>query len=207
MDPLKVALYFPPWSWRRLWAHWSSQLAEFKQVHRETNWLSLYFGPTQRGQRSHQAHYSKHQKRFIFTQPRSCESSPSLHCQCRHAGNGRSFLFRNSKVTYLKRRYWLRIEFFSNSETNSIVPNWNSIAVKQSAALCMLRLYRAAPQHLPSGEWQSRIIHLLNDSHLGVVTRPVVDFKIFFSFKKIVFNLIKRHLPYSCTIRSSSRQV
>ena len=42
-----------------------------------------------------------------------------------------------------------------------------------SAALCMLRLYRAAPQHLPTGEWQSRIIHLLNDSHLGVVTSAI----------------------------------
>jgi len=37
----------------------------------------------------------------------------------------------------------------------------------------MLRLYRAAPQHLPTGEWQSRIIHLLNDSHLGVVTSAI----------------------------------
>lgn len=46
-------------------------------------------------------------------------------------------------------------------------------SVKQSAALCMLRLYRAAPQHLPTGEWQSRIIHLLNDSHLGVVTSAI----------------------------------
>ena len=46
-------------------------------------------------------------------------------------------------------------------------------SVKQSAALCMLRLYRAAPQHLPSGEWQGRIIHLLNDSHLGVVTSAI----------------------------------
>lgn len=42
--------------------------------------------------------------------------------------------------------------------------------VKQSAALCMLRLYRAAPDLLPSGDWQNRVVHLLNDSHLGVVT-------------------------------------
>ena len=43
-------------------------------------------------------------------------------------------------------------------------------SVKQSAALCMLRLYRAAPDLLPSGDWQNRVVHLLNDSHLGVVT-------------------------------------
>lgn len=34
----------------------------------------------------------------------------------------------------------------------------------------MLRLYRAAPDLLPNGDWQNRVVHLLNDSHLGVVT-------------------------------------
>jgi len=38
--------------------------------------------------------------------------------------------------------------------------------VKQSAALCLLRLYRALPDLTPSGEWTSRIIHLLNDQHM-----------------------------------------
>lgn len=42
--------------------------------------------------------------------------------------------------------------------------------VKQSAALCLLRLLRTAPDVVPSGEWTSRIVHLLNDQHLGVVT-------------------------------------
>nr|CAG4640625.1 EOG090X0109 [Eulimnadia texana] len=42
--------------------------------------------------------------------------------------------------------------------------------VKQSAALCLLRLLRTSPEVIPSGEWTSRIIHLLNDQHLGVVT-------------------------------------
>ncbi|XP_038050439.1 AP-2 complex subunit alpha-2-like isoform X2 [Patiria miniata] len=42
--------------------------------------------------------------------------------------------------------------------------------VKQSAALCLLRLYRTDPHCIPSGEYQSRIIHLLNDQHMGVVT-------------------------------------
>ena len=42
--------------------------------------------------------------------------------------------------------------------------------VKQSAALCLLRLYRTNPDMVPSGEWTSRIIHLLNDQHMGVVT-------------------------------------
>ena len=42
--------------------------------------------------------------------------------------------------------------------------------VKQSAALCLLRLLRTAPDVVPGGEWTGRIIHLLNDQHLGVVT-------------------------------------
>ncbi|XP_022082511.1 AP-2 complex subunit alpha-2-like [Acanthaster planci] len=42
--------------------------------------------------------------------------------------------------------------------------------VKQSAALCLLRLYRTDSHCIPSGEYHSRIIHLLNDQHMGVVT-------------------------------------
>lgn len=45
--------------------------------------------------------------------------------------------------------------------------------VKQSAALCLLRLLRTSPDIIPSGEWTSRIIHLLNDQHMGVVTSAV----------------------------------
>ncbi|XP_064423411.1 AP-2 complex subunit alpha-2 isoform X6 [Latimeria chalumnae] len=43
-------------------------------------------------------------------------------------------------------------------------------SVKQSAALCLLRLYRTSPDLVPMGEWTSRVVHLLNDQHLGVVT-------------------------------------
>lgn len=42
--------------------------------------------------------------------------------------------------------------------------------VKQSAALCLLKLLRTNPEIMPTGEWTTRIIHLLNDQHLGVVT-------------------------------------
>lgn len=45
--------------------------------------------------------------------------------------------------------------------------------VKQSAALCLLRLFRTDPGVIPSGEWTTRIIHLLNDHHMGVVTAAV----------------------------------
>ncbi|XP_013404280.1 AP-2 complex subunit alpha-2 isoform X2 [Lingula anatina] len=43
-------------------------------------------------------------------------------------------------------------------------------SVKQSAALCLLRLLRTAPDLIQLGEWASRVIHLLNDQHMGVVT-------------------------------------
>ncbi|XP_071831257.1 AP-2 complex subunit alpha-2-like isoform X2 [Apostichopus japonicus] len=42
--------------------------------------------------------------------------------------------------------------------------------VKQSSSLCLLRLYRTQPEAIPKGEWQNRVIHLLNDQHMGVVT-------------------------------------
>lgn len=43
-------------------------------------------------------------------------------------------------------------------------------SVKQSAALCLLRLYRTSPDLVPMSDWTSRVVHLLNDQHLGVVT-------------------------------------
>ncbi|XP_055505811.1 AP-2 complex subunit alpha-2-like isoform X2 [Leucoraja erinacea] len=43
-------------------------------------------------------------------------------------------------------------------------------SAKQSAALCLLRLYRTSPDLVPMGEWTMRVVHLLNDQHLGVVT-------------------------------------
>ncbi|CAM4780291.1 unnamed protein product [Rotaria magnacalcarata] len=46
--------------------------------------------------------------------------------------------------------------------------------VKQSAALCLLRLHRTSPESLQlNTEWTARIIHLLNDQHLGVATAAV----------------------------------
>lgn len=44
-------------------------------------------------------------------------------------------------------------------------------SVKQSAALCLLRLYKASPDLVPMGEWTARVVHLLNDQHM-VSPRP-----------------------------------
>jgi AP-2 complex subunit alpha len=64
-------------------------------------------------------------------------------------------------------------ETFGNEIPKLLVSGETIDVVKQSAALCLLRLYRALPDLTPSGEWTSRIIHLLNDQHMGVVTAAV----------------------------------
>uniref|UniRef100_A0A3B3ZYZ1 AP-2 complex subunit alpha n=1 Tax=Periophthalmus magnuspinnatus TaxID=409849 RepID=A0A3B3ZYZ1_9GOBI len=48
-------------------------------------------------------------------------------------------------------------------------------SVKQSAALCLLRLYKTSPDLVLMGEWTSRVVHLLNDQHMfqGVVTAAI----------------------------------
>lgn len=38
--------------------------------------------------------------------------------------------------------------------------------VKQSAALCILKLFRNSPESFQPGEYASRVVHLLNDSHM-----------------------------------------
>lgn len=52
--------------------------------------------------------------------------------------------------------------------------------VKQSAALCLLRLFRTNPECIPPGEYTSRMIHLLNDQHM-------VSFYIIIIFNTIIF--------------------
>lgn len=61
-------------------------------------------------------------------------------------------------------------EAFSTDIPRLLVSGETIDVVKQSAALCLLRLFRTHPEIIPSGEWTSRIIHLLNDQHMGVVT-------------------------------------
>lgn len=61
-------------------------------------------------------------------------------------------------------------ESFSNDIPKLLVSGDTMDVVKQSAALCLLRLFRTCPEIIPGGEWTSRIIHLLNDQHMGVVT-------------------------------------
>ncbi|KAM5247193.1 AP-2 complex subunit alpha-2 isoform 2-T2 [Ctenodactylus gundi] len=61
-------------------------------------------------------------------------------------------------------------EAFAGEIPKILVAGDTMDSVKQSAALCLLRLYRASPDLVPMGDWTSRVVHLLNDQHLGVVT-------------------------------------
>nr|CAD7425220.1 unnamed protein product [Timema monikensis] len=61
-------------------------------------------------------------------------------------------------------------ESFGHEIPKLLVSGDTMDVVKQSAALCLLRLFRTSQEIIPSGEWTSRIIHLLNDQHMGVVT-------------------------------------
>ncbi|XP_053209086.1 AP-2 complex subunit alpha-like [Panonychus citri] len=74
-------------------------------------------------------------------------------------------------------------ETFGNEIPKLLVSGETIDVVKQSAALCLLRLYRTMPDISPSGEWTSRIIHLLNDQHMGVVTASV----------SLIENLVKKN--------------
>ncbi|XP_034054721.1 AP-2 complex subunit alpha-2-like isoform X1 [Gymnodraco acuticeps] len=61
-------------------------------------------------------------------------------------------------------------EAFASQIPSILVAGDTMDSVKQSAALCLLRLNRTSPDLVPMGEWTARVVHLLNDQHLGVVT-------------------------------------
>uniref|UniRef100_H3CL14 AP-2 complex subunit alpha n=1 Tax=Tetraodon nigroviridis TaxID=99883 RepID=H3CL14_TETNG len=61
-------------------------------------------------------------------------------------------------------------ETFASEIPSILVAGDTMDSVKQSAALCLLRLYRTSPDLVPMGDWTARVVHLLNDQHLGVVT-------------------------------------
>ncbi|XP_078404943.1 AP-2 complex subunit alpha-2-like [Cetorhinus maximus] len=61
-------------------------------------------------------------------------------------------------------------ESFAGEIPKILVAGDTMDSAKQSAALCLLRLYRTSPDLVPMEEWTSRVVHLLNDQHLGVVT-------------------------------------
>ncbi|EDM12097.1 adaptor protein complex AP-2, alpha 2 subunit, isoform CRA_b [Rattus norvegicus] len=57
-------------------------------------------------------------------------------------------------------------EAFAGEIPKILVAGDTMDSVKQSAALCLLRLYRTSPDLVPMGDWTSRVVHLLNDQHL-----------------------------------------
>lgn len=69
-------------------------------------------------------------------------------------------------------------------------------SVKQSAALCLLRLYRTSPDLVPMGDWTARVVHLLNDQHLVCLTSEPDAFVYHF----IIIHLCVVNALYSCTL-------
>jgi len=61
-------------------------------------------------------------------------------------------------------------EAFGPEVPKLIVSPQASESVKQSACLCLLRLFRTSKESMTYADWASRVIHLLNDHHMGVVT-------------------------------------
>uniref|UniRef100_A0A8C1I3D5 AP-2 complex subunit alpha n=1 Tax=Cyprinus carpio carpio TaxID=630221 RepID=A0A8C1I3D5_CYPCA len=59
-------------------------------------------------------------------------------------------------------------EAFAGEIPRILVAGDTMDSVKQSAALCLLRLYKTSPDLVLMGEWTSRVVHLLNDQHMIV---------------------------------------
>ncbi|KAG2455388.1 AP2A1 protein, partial [Polypterus senegalus] len=57
-------------------------------------------------------------------------------------------------------------EAFAGEIPRILVAGDTMDSVKQSAALCLLRLYKTSPDLVHMGEWTSRVVHLLNDQHM-----------------------------------------
>uniref|UniRef100_A0A3Q1I5V2 AP-2 complex subunit alpha n=1 Tax=Anabas testudineus TaxID=64144 RepID=A0A3Q1I5V2_ANATE len=65
-------------------------------------------------------------------------------------------------------------EAFASEVPRILVAGDTMDSVKQSAALCLLRLYRSSPDLVPMGDWTARVVHLLNDQHL-IVSSASID--------------------------------
>ncbi|OCT70986.1 hypothetical protein XELAEV_18037902mg [Xenopus laevis] len=62
-------------------------------------------------------------------------------------------------------------EAFASEIPRILVAGDTMDSVKQSAALCLLRLYKTSPDLVPMGEWTSRVVHLLNDQHMDAAVK------------------------------------
>lgn len=86
-------------------------------------------------------------------------------------GNGRGVYQRNTSFINLR----VRVQTLLSSLVEHRFSSDTLDAVKQSAALCLLRLHRTSPESLQfNNEWTARIIHLLNDQHLVCANRVLI---------------------------------
>ena len=119
------------------------------------------------------------------------QSCSAVHCKHRFKRYGWSICWRNTKAPCLRvsfcearitlnlyivirRNFWwiFNVLWLLNRDTLDVV--------KQSAALCLLRLFRTEPNVIPGGEWTTRIIHLLNDQVGLLVQLNIYQYNIWY---------------------------
>ena len=121
------------------------------------------------------------------------QSCSAVHCKHRFKRYGRSICWRNTKapclrVSFCEARITLNLYIVIKWAAGSCLIinvlwllNRDTLdVVKQSAALCLLRLFRTEPNVIPGGEWTTRIIHLLNDQVGMLVLFNIYQYLIFF---------------------------
>ena len=118
------------------------------------------------------------------------QSCSAVHCKHRFKRYGWSICWRNTKapclrVSFCEARITLNLYIVITGSCLIINVLWllnrdTLDVVKQSAALCLLRLFRTEPNVIPGGEWTTRIIHLLNDQVGMLVLFNIYQYLIFF---------------------------
>ena len=118
------------------------------------------------------------------------QSCSAVHCKHRFKRYGWSICWRNTKapclrVSFCEARITFILYIVITGSCLIINVLWllnrdTLDVVKQSAALCLLRLFRTEPNVIPGGEWTTRIIHLLNDQVGMLVLFNICQYIIFF---------------------------
>lgn len=115
----------------------------------------------------------------------SCDIWPSQHEQRGHICN-RDVVYHPTRCSYTLNLVGRAKNTFACNVNVHYSDTMDS--VKQSAALCLLRLYKTSPDLVMMGEWTSRVVHLLNDQHM--VRTPRMNWSIWNSENNFVFHCV-----------------
>ena len=125
--------------------------------------LFVYFGDYEFQQRNEAIDHPEYSQRYPKSQSYLHQSRFTMCLEYRRQRNGCGVYQRNTSSINLR----VRIHTLLSSLVKDRFSSDTLDAVKQSAALCLLRLHRTSPESLQfNNEWTARIIHLLNDQHL-----------------------------------------